>query len=135
MNSDNHPKRARTTRFFVGFGLVALLLAAGVSYLADSSPDGLEAVTQRGCTTVETATGEQLRGDCIARSTTDHAFGDSPLADYTVGGNAGLTGVAGVIGLVVTLGAAGGLFWGLRKRPGRTTGASSTTPGSARGGQ
>lgn len=131
MNTD-HPKRARTTRFLAGFGLVALLLAAGVSYLADSSPDGLEAVTHRGCTAVDTPRGEQLRGECIAQSSTDHAFGDSPLADYTIGGAAGLTGVAGVIGVVVTLVVAGALFWGLRKRPDRD---STTSSGSAHGGQ
>ncbi len=113
MSNATTPKRARTRRFFVGFGLVALLLAAGVSYLADSSPDGLEAVTHRGCTTQ----GEQLRGQCIARSAGEHAFSDGPLAGYAVGGDAALTGIAGAIGVVVTLAAAGGLFWVLRRRP------------------
>ena len=40
----------------------------------------------------------------------------SPLADYAVGGGEGTVGVAGVIGVVVTLAVAGGLFWLLRRR-------------------
>lgn len=108
--------RKRGTGFLLGFGLVAFLLAAGVSYLADSSPDGLEAVTRQGCTVAETGQGEELRGDCIAQSTTEHALASSPLADYTIGGNAGLTGIAGVLGVAATLLVAGGLFRLLRRR-------------------
>ncbi|RCW42865.1 cobalt/nickel transport protein [Halopolyspora algeriensis] len=106
----------RRSGFLLGFGLVALLLASGVSYFADSSPDGLEAVARQGCTVVETAQGEQLRGECIAQSTTEHALDSSPLADYTLGGNEALTGAAGAIGFAATLAVAGGLFWLLRQR-------------------
>ncbi|MGW5646304.1 PDGLE domain-containing protein [Saccharopolyspora sp. NPDC003752] len=105
-------------RFLLVFGLFILVIAGGVAYFADSDPDGLDAVTQRGCTVVETEQGEQLEGQCIAQHAQDHAFSGGPLADYTVGGDDRWTGVAGVIGAVVTLGAAGGLFWGLRRRTG-----------------
>jgi cobalt/nickel transport protein len=100
------------------FGLFALAIAGGLAYFADSNPDGLDAVTRRGCTVVETAQGEQLEGHCIAQNAKDHALSGGPLADYTVGGDDRWTGVAGVIGAVVTLAAAGGLFWGLRRRTG-----------------
>ncbi|MFC5065186.1 PDGLE domain-containing protein [Actinomycetospora atypica] len=100
---------------FLGvFLLVALLLAGVVSYAASSSPDGLDAVTQSGC--VEN--GEQLEGRCIAQNAGEHATDGSPLAGYTVGGDDALTGVAGVIGVLVTLAIAGGLFWVLRRRSG-----------------
>jgi cobalt/nickel transport protein len=99
--------------FFVGFLLVALVLAGGVSYFASSSPDGLDATTQQGCTV---GSNEQLSGSCIAQNAKDHPLKTGPLADYTVNGNHGLTGLAGVIGVIATLAAAGGLFWLLRKR-------------------
>ena len=109
-------------RFLIGFALVALLVAGAVSYLASPSPDGLDAATTRGCETVETDTGEALIGDCIARNASAHHLSDSPLADYTVGGRAHLTGVAGVIGATATFVVAGGLFWLLsRARRNRTS--------------
>ncbi|MGI8306137.1 PDGLE domain-containing protein [Saccharopolyspora hattusasensis] len=104
--------------FLLVFGLFILVIAGGVAYFADSDPDGLDAVTQRGCTVVETDQGERLDGQCIAQHAQDHALASGPLADYAVGGDDRWTGVAGVIGAVVTLGAAGGLFWGLRRRTG-----------------
>jgi cobalt/nickel transport protein len=104
---------SRRNLFFIGFALIALILAGGVSYFADSSPDGLDAATQQGCTVGE---GEQLTGTCIAQNAKDHALSSGPLADYTVNGNDGLTGLAGVIGVIATLAVAGGLFWLLRKR-------------------
>ncbi|KAF0965488.1 PDGLE domain-containing protein [Rhodococcus sp. T7] len=109
-------------RFLIGFALVALLVAGAVSYLASSSPDGLDAATMRGCETVETDTGEALVGDCIARNASAHHLSDSPLAGYTVAGRAHLTGVAGVIGATATFVVAGGLFWLLvRARRNRTS--------------
>ena len=105
-------------RFLLIFALVVLVVAGGVAYFADSDPDGLDAVTQRGCSAVQTGQGEQLRGDCIAQHETDHAFSEGPLADYALGGDDRFTGVAGVTGAIVTLAAAGGLFWGLRRRGG-----------------
>lgn len=102
----------------MGFGLVALLVAGVLSAFASASPDGLDAVTQRGCTTIDD-TGT-LAGDCLARQARDHTLAGGPLADYTVQGDQRLSGVAGVVGVLVTLGVAGGLFQLLRRRaPGR----------------
>ncbi|QWF76966.1 PDGLE domain-containing protein [Amycolatopsis sp. CA-230715] len=106
----------RARWFFVSFALVALVLAGVVSYFADSSPDGLDSVTQQGCTAVETPQGERLDGSCPAQHAKPHPLGGGPLAGYAVGGDSGLTGVAGVLGVVATLVVSGGLFWLLRRR-------------------
>lgn len=103
--------------FFAGFALVALVCAGVLSYFASSDPDGLDSATLRGCETVQTAQGEKLTGDCIARHAKDHSMSDSPLADYAVGGDSRFTGVAGVLGVLATAALAGGLFWFLRRRP------------------
>jgi len=105
-----------TGLFLVGFAIVALVIAGALSYLADSDPDGLDTATLEGCEVVETETGEELVGDCIARGAQDHDLAASPLADYAVDGDDRFTGLAGVLGVVVTLVVAGGLFWLLRKR-------------------
>jgi cobalt/nickel transport protein len=107
----------RNLAFLLGFLLVALVLAGGVSYFADSDPDGLDHATLQGCTVIETDQGEKLEGPCIAQGAQEHALADGPFADYTVGGDEGLSGVAGVVGVLVTLLVAFGLFWVLRKRP------------------
>lgn len=104
-------------RFALAFGAVALLIAGGLSYLADSAPDGLGAVTHQGCTVVQTPGGEQLRGACMAQTADEHAFTGGPLAGYTIGGVDALTGVAGVLGVLATALLGIGLFWTLRKRP------------------
>mgnify|MGYP000224024180 CR=1 FL=1 len=97
--------------FWIGFMLATLLIAGGVSYLASSSPDGLDSATLKGCEVVETADGEELRGDCIAQHADEHALADSPLADYTLAGRDGTGGIAGIVGVGVTVLLAGGLFW------------------------
>ena len=97
--------------FWIGFVLATLLIAGGVSYLASSSPDGLDSATLKGCEVVETADGEELRGDCIAQHADEHALADSPLADYTLAGRDGTGGIAGIVGVGVTVLLAGGLFW------------------------
>ncbi len=102
--------------FFVAFGVIALLIAGLLSYLASSNPDGLDTVTLNGCEVTEVDGAEQLSGECIAQNARDHALAGGPLADYTVGGNDGLVGLAGVIGVLVTLTLAGGLFWLVRPR-------------------
>ncbi|GAA4679581.1 PDGLE domain-containing protein [Pseudonocardia yuanmonensis] len=102
--------------FLLGFLLVALLVAGGLSSFASSSPDGLDTVTLHGCTVTETAGGEQLDGTCIARNAGEHATAGSPLADYAVFGGEGTVGLAGVVGVLVTLVLAGGLFRVLRRR-------------------
>lgn len=106
----------RAAGFFAGFLLVALLIAGGLSYVASSAPDGLDSVTLHGCQVSEVDGAEQLDGRCIARNATDSATAGSPLADYAVGGGDGTVGLAGVIGVIVTLALAGGLFWVLRRR-------------------
>ncbi|GAA4427966.1 PDGLE domain-containing protein [Actinokineospora soli] len=98
--------------FWLGFLLVALVLAGGVSYLASSSPDGLDHTLLQGCE----ETGSGLTGRCAAQAATDHDLADGPLADYAVAGAEGTTGIAGVIGALLTLAAATGLFWALRRR-------------------
>ncbi|TWF81611.1 cobalt/nickel transport protein [Pseudonocardia hierapolitana] len=110
----------RAAGFFLGFLAVALLVAGGLSYFASPDPDGLDTVALNGCDVVETDAGEQLEGTCIAQHAEDHALAGSPLADYSVGGGDGTVGMAGVIGVLVTLVLAGGLFWLLRRRsPGK----------------
>jgi cobalt/nickel transport system permease protein len=78
--------------------LIALLLAFFVSPHASSKPDGLEKV----------AADKSL--DSGKRA---HALGDGPLADYSVKGvddTSMSTGLAGVIGVVVTFAIGLGLF-------------------------
>ena len=78
-----------------GAGLAVTLLVAGVvSLVASGSPDGLEWVAG------------QLGFADAAR---DHPVAASPLAGY---GSAG----AGLIGTVVVLALATGLFWLIRRR-------------------
>ncbi|WP_033427873.1 PDGLE domain-containing protein [Saccharothrix syringae] len=89
-------------RFFAWFALVSLVLAGVASYFASSDPDGLDHVTTE---------------HGIAEHAADHPLAGWPLADYALGGDDRFTGVAGVIGVVLTLAAAAGLFRLLRKRP------------------
>jgi cobalt/nickel transport protein len=105
---------AKGTRFYVGLLIVSLLIAGGLSYFASSSPDGLDSVTLHGC--VLNADGEPEAGTCIAQNATDHPLGHSPFADYAVGGGDGTVGAAGIVGVVVCVFLAGGLFWLLRRR-------------------
>ena len=104
----------RQRRFLLGFLLAALLVAGGLSYLASSAPDGLDSVTLSGCTL--SAEGEPVDGTCIAQNAEEHGLARSPLADYSVGGAEGSTGLAGIAGVLVTLLVAGGLFRVLRTR-------------------
>lgn len=86
-------------------GLVASLLLAGfVSFYASSNPDGLEKVAA---------------DHGIDQQAKEHASADSPLADYGVRDveDARLSGgLAGVIGVSVTVVAGTGVFWAVRKR-------------------
>ena len=97
----------------LAFGLVTLLIAGALSYLADSDPDGLDAATRRGC--AMSADGS-LSGDCAARDAREHALAGGPLAGYAVRGDSRFTGVAGVLGAGAVLVLAGGVFWLLRRR-------------------
>ena len=98
-------------RFWVAFAAATFVIAGVVSYFASASPDGLDSATLRGCEVVETADGEELTGDCIAQHASDHAMSTSPLADYAIGGRDGTGGIAGIIGVLVTVAVAGSAFW------------------------
>ncbi|WP_221352159.1 energy-coupling factor ABC transporter permease [Streptomyces beigongshangae] len=97
----------------------SLVLAGVVSFYASASPDGLEKVAAD-------------KG--IDAEVEDHAAADSPLADYGVEGlgDARMSGgLAGVIGVGVTVVAGTGVFWAVRRR--RTPDAQAG-PGSAQAG-
>jgi cobalt/nickel transport system permease protein len=82
--------------------LVAFALAAFASPFASSKPDGLEKVAAD-------------KG--FLKHAQDSATADSPLADYGVErvSNARVsTGLAGVLGVAITLAVAGGVFGGIR---------------------
>lgn len=102
---DTAPVAARSHRKVWITGLVASLVLAGfVSFYASASPDGLEKVAAD-------------KG--IDAKAEKHATADSPLADYGVKdvGNARLSGgLAGVIGVGVTVVAGTGIFWTVRRR-------------------
>lgn len=89
--------------WFLGIGLVVALIVAGVvSGFAASDPDGLERVAI---------------DEGFEETAEDHALADSPLADYAVSGVEDerlSTGLAGIIGVALTLLVAGGLFYGIR---------------------
>ncbi|MGC4934659.1 PDGLE domain-containing protein [Gordonia sp. DT30] len=120
--------RRRTV--LVVFAVVALLIAGVVSYLASSSPDGLDSATRQGCGVTDVNGTEHLTGTCIAQHATDHAMASSPLAHYAFRGIGYTNGIAGIIGVIVTLVIAGALFWviGGRRRGGS---ARPPEPGAA----
>ncbi|MFD9115957.1 energy-coupling factor ABC transporter permease [Streptomyces bottropensis] len=99
------PVAARSPRTLLLAGLgTSLLLAGVVSFYASADPDGLEKVAAD-------------KG--IDAKVEDHAAAGSPLADYGVEGldNARLAGgLAGVIGVGVTVAAGTGIFWAVRRR-------------------
>lgn len=101
------PNRATRPVIVVGV-LVALLLAAVVSFYASSSPDGLEKVaTDKG----------------IAPTAQTHHLADSPFAGYGTKGvsNPRLsTGLAGIAGVAVTLALGTGLALAVRRREPRS---------------
>ncbi|MGW4424460.1 energy-coupling factor ABC transporter permease [Streptosporangium sp. NPDC004631] len=90
----------RRLGWFLPVGIaVAALLAGAVSFYASSSPDGLERVAED-------------KG--FIGHATDHALAGQPLADYgEVGGIP--VGVAGLIGVVVTLVVGAALFFAVRR--------------------
>lgn len=86
-----------------GILLVALLLAGVVSRFADHDPDGLNRVAQ---------------DHGFADTAEDHPADGSPFAGYAH------TPVAGVLGVLVVLGLAGGVTFVLRRRPQPVDGGS-----------
>ncbi|MFF4270880.1 energy-coupling factor ABC transporter permease [Streptomyces sp. NPDC001536] len=111
------PAAARSSHRTVWLaGLATSLVLAGVvSFYASASPDGLEKVAAD-------------KG--IDAKVEDHAAADSPLADYGVKDvdNARLSGgLAGVIGVGVTVVAGTGIFWAVRRRRTQDASPVSTT--------
>ncbi|OUD01778.1 energy-coupling factor ABC transporter permease [Streptomyces swartbergensis] len=111
------PVAARTSHRKVwAAGLVASLVLAGfVSFYASADPDGLEKVAA---------------DHGIDKKAEDHAVADSPLADYGVKDvdDARLSGgLAGVIGVGVTVVAGSAVFWAVRRRRSDDTSPSNTT--------
>jgi PDGLE domain len=105
------------TKLFLAAGLLlALALALFVSPFADSSPDGLSKVAEE-------------QGFSSAEE--EHDLADSPVADYEVEGvedDRVSTGVAGVVGVLVTFGLGVGAFAllrTLRRSPDGTTAADA----------
>jgi cobalt/nickel transport system permease protein len=102
---DTAPVAARSHRKVWITGLVTSLVLAGfVSFYASADPDGLEKVAAD-------------KG--IDAKTEKHATSDSPLADYGVKDveDARLSGgLAGVIGVGVTVVAGSTVFWVVRRR-------------------
>ncbi|MFF8426592.1 energy-coupling factor ABC transporter permease [Streptomyces sp. NPDC016566] len=106
--SPTAPVAARTSRRTLWIsGLVASLVLAGfVSFYASADPDGLEKVAH---------------DQGIDKKTGQHAAADSPLAGYGVKDvpDARLSGgLAGVIGVGVTVVAGSAVFWAVRRRRG-----------------
>jgi cobalt/nickel transport system permease protein len=100
------PAAPRTSRrkLWIGGLVTSLLLAGFVSFYASSNPDGLEKVAA---------------DHGIDQKAKEHSSADSPLADYGVRDvdDARLSGgLAGVIGVGVTVVAGTGVFWAVRKR-------------------
>jgi cobalt/nickel transport system permease protein len=99
------PVAARSHRKVWITGLVASLVLAGfVSFYASANPDGLEKVAAD-------------KG--IDEKAEEHAAADSPLADYGVKdiSDARISGgLAGVIGVGVTVVAGSAVFWSVRRR-------------------
>jgi cobalt/nickel transport system permease protein len=102
----------RRTRIFLIAGLaVTVVVAAVVSGFASSEPDGLERVSI---------------DEGFDETAEDHALDDSPLADYSVEGvddDRLSTGIAGVIGVALTLAASVGLLYGVSRFRKRRSGA------------
>ncbi|MFJ9732979.1 energy-coupling factor ABC transporter permease [Streptomyces sp. NPDC101171] len=100
------PAAARASRRTLWLtGLVTSLVLAGfVSFYASANPDGLEKVAH---------------DQGIDKKTEKHASSDSPLADYGVRdvSDSRLSGgLAGVIGVGVTVVAGSTVFWAVRRR-------------------
>ncbi|MER5940348.1 energy-coupling factor ABC transporter permease [Streptomyces sp. NPDC001928] len=117
------PVAARTSRrtLWISGVVTSLVLAGFVSFYASASPDGLEKVAED-------------KG--FAESAEEHANSDSPLADYGVKDidNVRLSGgLAGTIGVGVTLVAGSAVFWTVRRRRTDDVSPSSTntTAGSS----
>ncbi len=95
----------RRNRVFYGAALLAAIaFAVIVSQFASDAPDGLEYVAEQ---------------EGFLDTAEDHSLEDAPLADYgeNLSDNSALnTAVAGLLGVLVTLGLGYGIFWLVRRR-------------------
>lgn len=95
--------KVRKRTFVLGGLLVALVFAAVISQFAVDNPDGLESVAEE--------TG-------FLESGADHTLGSSVFADYATAGIDNETvslAIAGVVGTLVTLAVAAGIFMAIRE--------------------
>ncbi|MEG3627216.1 energy-coupling factor ABC transporter permease [Streptomyces poriticola] len=102
-------------RFWAAGLLTSLVLAGFVSFYASADPDGLEKVAED-------------KG--FAESAEEHHTADSPLADYGVRDvdDARLSGgLAGVIGVGVTVAGGTAVFWAVRRRRTADSSPASTS--------
>jgi cobalt/nickel transport protein len=100
----------KTRQFLITGVVVTLVLAGFVSLFASASPDGLESVLLNGC---DTADGEITGGACVLQAAGDHEIG-GVFADYGISFvDHEILGasLAGVLGVLLTLAVATGLFW------------------------
>ena len=102
-----------TKALALGILLVSLVLAGVVSFYASSSPDGLEKVAE---------------DEGFSQTAEDSAVADGPLADYDAGLGDDRTsvGVAGVVGVLVTLGIGTGIAYAVRRKPAAESAASAS---------
>jgi len=111
------PARSSHRKVWITGLVTSLVLAGFVSFYASASPDGLEKVAKdKGIDAKEEA----------------HASEDSPLAGYGVKdvSDARLSGgLAGVIGVGVTVVAGTGVFWAVRRRRPADTSPASVPEG------
>lgn len=92
--------RAGLRGVLIGGALTTALIAGAVSFLASGSPDGLERVAE---------------SEGFADSAREHVFGDFSLADYgEIGGIP--VGVAGLVGVAVTVAIGLAVFRAIRRR-------------------
>jgi hypothetical protein len=94
----------RTRRFLAGGLLVTLIVAVAMSQFASDRPDGLEYVAEQ---------------EGFADAAREHDLSDSALADYGDGltGNSAVdTAIAGLVGVLVTLGVGWVVFRLVRRR-------------------
>ncbi|MGX2995227.1 energy-coupling factor ABC transporter permease [Streptomyces sp. JNUCC 64] len=115
------PKAVRW-RLWAGGLAVSLVLAGFVSSYASGEPDGLERVAaDRGMDAEEA----------------EHAAAGSPLADYEFGDLTGTRlsgGLAGVIGVGITVAVGTGVVWASRRRSGRSGDLPDVRSGDRSGG-
>ncbi|MFF4537456.1 energy-coupling factor ABC transporter permease [Streptomyces aureus] len=111
------PARSSHRKVWITGLVTSLVLAGFVSFYASASPDGLEKVA---------------KDKGIDTRTKAHASEDSPLAGYGVKdvSDARLSGgLAGIIGVGVTIVAGSGVFWALRRRRSADTSPASVPEG------